>query len=82
MGNLKDSNTRINVILDNVTLGMVDDYASEMGLNRSSAIRFICRQFLQNQKTLQSFTDMIDAYKAEQMKNVIEGDSVFRNPRK
>lgn len=72
MGNLNENFTRLNIIIDDELLSKVDDYAGQMGLNRSSAIRFMCRQFLQNQKTIQSFTDMIDAYKAEQMKKVID----------
>ncbi len=71
---IKDTNVRINLVIDEVTLKLIDGYANEYGMNRSSAIRFMCRQFLQSQKTIQSFTDMIDAYKAEQMKNVIQAD--------
>lgn len=71
---LKATNIRVNVILDEVTMSQIDEYANQFGFNRSSAIRFMCKQFLQSQKTIQSFTDMIDAYKAEQMKNVIQAD--------
>lgn len=71
---IKETNVRINLVIDEVTLKLIDGYANEYGMNRSSAIRFMCRQFLQSQKTIQSFTDMIDAYKAEQMKNVIQAD--------
>ena len=73
---------RLNIMLDEETLKQIDSFAKGLGLNRSSAIRFMCRQYMQSQKTIQSFTDMIDAYKAEQMRNVIEGEPVFRNPKK
>lgn len=82
MGNVNENFTRVNVVLDLETMKQIDDYANEMGLNRSSAIRFMCRQYLQSQKTIQSFTDMIDAYKAQQVQNVIDTVPPLRNPKK
>jgi len=81
MGNVNENFTRVNIVLDFETMEKIDAYAKQLGLNRSSAVRFMCRQFLQSQKAIESFADMVDAIKAEQMKKVIESD-VFRSPKK
>jgi len=81
--NNPEISTRLNIIIDNELLGMIDAESKRMGMNRSAVIRYACRQYLQSQKAIQSLTDMVDAYKAEQMRKAIEGESsVFRNPNK
>lgn len=75
--------SRVNLIIDNELLAMIDAEGKKLGMNRSAVVRFCCRQYFQSQKTLQSFTDMIDAYKAQQMQNVIDNAvPPLRNPKK
>ena len=69
-----DLSTRINLIIDNELLALIDNEAQKMGMNRSSVVRFCCRQYFQSQKTMQSFQDMIEAYKAEKMKQILESE--------
>lgn len=69
-----DLSTRINLIIDNELLAMIDNEAQKMGMNRSAVVRFCCRQYFQSQKTLQSFQEMMEAYKVEKMKQIMDSE--------
>lgn len=53
---------RINLNLDEELLSQLDDYASKMHISRSSALSVLLSQFFQNQKAIQTMSNLVEAY--------------------
>ena len=64
MGNNKES-VRVNFNLRANILAQVDEYAENVGLNRTSAISVLLTQALNQQKTMQDMAKLIQMYEKE-----------------
>ena len=53
---------RINLNLDEELLSQLDDYASKMHISRSSALSVLLSQVFQNQKAIQTMSNLVEAY--------------------
>ena len=62
---------KVLVGFDEDTITGIDEFATRMAISRAAAIRLLCNQSLQAQRTMTSLDDLMIAYKAEQAKQVL-----------
>ena len=53
---------RLNLNLDEELVRQLDDYASKMHISRTSALSILLWQFFQNQKAIQTMSNLVEAY--------------------
>lgn len=67
---------KIMISIDEALLKDVEDYANKMHLNRSASFSVLCSTALQAQKSIDTLTELLNAYRAQNGPSMPDFDSV------